>query len=133
MWLCIVEVLDERYDILLRQSHYMPLLLLLLLLQDEAAVVHAVVLQLLGWLTRLNPAPVLPPVCQTLADLVAELQRGTDVLGAQPVYLSSLPVSSLCSSWWCLFCQILSIIYFLFLYVKFQIYRNFKNVHDAGI
>ena len=42
--LCIVDILDKRYGVLLRQLHHLILLLLLLLLQDKAAAVHAAVL-----------------------------------------------------------------------------------------
>ena len=42
--LCGVEGLDERYNVLLRQLHHLPLLLLLLLLQDKAVAVRAVAL-----------------------------------------------------------------------------------------
>ena len=72
--LCVVRALDERYDYFLCQAHHIQPLFFLL--QDEALMTRAAGLQLLGRLTRLNPAPILPVMRKVLADLIVELRCG---------------------------------------------------------
>lgn len=74
--LCVVRALDERYDYFLCQAHHIQPLFFLL--QDEALVTRAAGLRLLGRLTRLNPAPILPVMRKVLVDLIVELRCGGD-------------------------------------------------------
>lgn len=74
--LCVVQALDGRYDYFLCQAHHIQPLFFLL--QDEALATRAAGLQLLGRLTRLNPAPILPVMRKVLADLIIELRCGSD-------------------------------------------------------
>ncbi len=70
----VVRALDERYDYFLCQAHHIQPLFFLL--QDEALITRVAGLQLLGRLTRLNPAPILPVMRKVLADLIVELRCG---------------------------------------------------------
>mmetsp|Transcript_15876 Transcript_15876/g.34202 ORF Transcript_15876/g.34202 Transcript_15876/m.34202 type:complete len:1004 (+) Transcript_15876:2382-5393(+) len=74
--LCIVRGLDERYD------GYLSLLDLVaplfLALEDEALAVRASALQILGRVSRINPAATLPRLRRVLIDLIVELQCGGD-------------------------------------------------------
>lgn len=74
--LCIVRALDSRYDPYLCQSHHLQSLFLLL--SDEALATRAAGLQLLGRLTLINPAPILPILRKFLVNLIVELQCGVD-------------------------------------------------------
>ena len=74
--LCVVRALDERYDYFLCQAHHLQAVFFIL--QDEALATRAAGLQLLGRLTRLNPAPILPFMRQYLKDLIIELRYGGD-------------------------------------------------------
>ena len=80
--LCIVRGLDERYDAYLSLNHLSPLFLVL---QDEALAVRACALQILGRLSRLNPAPILPGLRRVLMDLIVELRCGGDDGGRKEV------------------------------------------------
>jgi len=73
--LCIVRGLDERYDLYLSLNQGSPLFLML---EDEALAVRAGALQILGRLSRLNPAPILPGLRQVLIDLLVELNTTSD-------------------------------------------------------
>lgn len=74
--LCVVRALDVRYDHFLSQSHHLESLFFLL--RDETLATRAAGLQLLGRLTFINPAPILPVLRQFLIDLITELQCGVD-------------------------------------------------------
>jgi len=74
--LCVVRALDSRYDRFLCQSHHLQSLFLLL--SDEALATRAAGLQLLGRLTVINPALILPVLRRFLVDLIVELQCGVD-------------------------------------------------------
>eukprot|EP00985_Skeletonema_marinoi_P034756 scaffold44750_cov204-Skeletonema_marinoi.AAC.1 len=74
--LCVVSGLDERYDPYLSQLSLLPPLFLML--EDETLVMRACALQLLGRLSRLNPATILPGLRIVLTDLILELQCGGD-------------------------------------------------------
>lgn len=74
--LCIVQGLDARYDPYLSQLFLLSPLFLML--EDEALAVRACALQILGRLSRLNPAAILPGLRQVLCDLIVELQCGGD-------------------------------------------------------
>ena len=74
--LCVVSGLDERYDPYLVQLSLLPPLFLML--EDETLVMRAGALQLLGRLSRLNPATILPGLRIILTDLILELQCGGD-------------------------------------------------------
>ena len=74
--LCVVRALDSRYDFYLCQSHHLQSFFLLL--RDEAIATRAAGLQLLGRLTVINPAPILPVLRCFLIDLIVELQCGVD-------------------------------------------------------
>ena len=74
--LCIVQGLDARYDPYLSQLFLLSPLFLML--EDEALAVRACALQILGRLSRLNPAAILPGLRQVLCGLIVELQCGGD-------------------------------------------------------
>ncbi|CAB9503979.1 protein kinase mTOR [Seminavis robusta] len=74
--LCVVRGLDSRYDPFLSQSHHLQSLFLLL--SDESLATRAAGLRLLGRLTVINPAPILPVLRRFLADLIVELQCGVE-------------------------------------------------------
>ena len=74
--LCVVRALDERFDFFLCQVHHLQPLFFLL--EDEALATRAAGLKLLGRLTRLNPAPILPFMRRFLVDLIIELRCGGD-------------------------------------------------------
>ncbi|KAL7543713.1 hypothetical protein ACHAXR_013532 [Thalassiosira sp. AJA248-18] len=80
--LCIVRGLDERYDHYLSLNFLSPLFLML---EDEALAVRACALQILGRLSRLNPAPILPGLRRVLMDLIIELRCGGDNGGGREV------------------------------------------------
>mmetsp|Transcript_20902 Transcript_20902/g.45314 ORF Transcript_20902/g.45314 Transcript_20902/m.45314 type:complete len:3366 (+) Transcript_20902:339-10436(+) len=80
--LCIVHGLDERYDAYLSLSLLAPLFLML---EDEALAVRACALQILGRLSRLNPAPILPGLRRVLMNLIIELRCGGDNGGGREV------------------------------------------------
>ncbi|EED89568.1 phosphatidylinositol 3-kinase (PI3K)-like protein [Thalassiosira pseudonana CCMP1335] len=79
--LCVVRGLDERYDSYLCQLNLLPPLFLML--EDEALAVRACALQLLGRLSRLNPAPILPGLRRVLVELIIELRCGGDNSGGR--------------------------------------------------
>lgn len=79
--LCVIRGLDSRYDPYLCQLNLLPPLFLVL--EDEALAVRACVLQLLGRLSRLNPAPILPSLRRVLMDLIIELRCGGDNDGSR--------------------------------------------------
>ncbi len=79
--LCVIRGLDCRYDPYLCQRNLLPPLFLAL--EDEALAVRACVLQLLGRLSRLNPAPILPSLRRVLMDLIIELRCGGDNGGSR--------------------------------------------------
>jgi FKBP12-rapamycin complex-associated protein len=56
--LCVVRALDSRYDTFLAQNHHLQRLFILL--QDETLATKAAGLRLLGRLTSINPAIILP-------------------------------------------------------------------------
>ena len=98
--LCVVRGLDERYDYFLCQAHHLQPLFFLL--QDEMLATRAAGLQLLGRLTRLNPAPILPVMRQMLVELIVELKCGGDTGRAREeatrllvVYLRAEPLQRL--------------------------------------
>ena len=74
---CVVRALDERYDYFLCQTHHLQSVFFFLL-QDEALAIRAAGLQILGGLTRLNPAPILPYIRQFLVNLIIEHKCGGD-------------------------------------------------------
>ena len=74
--LCVIGGLDERFDPYLSQLSLLPPLFLML--EDETLVMRACALQLLGRLSRLNPAIILPGLRVVLKDLILELQCGGD-------------------------------------------------------
>ena len=74
--LCVVRALDSRYDPYLCQSHHLQSLFLML--SDEALATRAAGLQLLGRLTLINPAPILPVLRKFLINLIVELQCAVD-------------------------------------------------------
>jgi len=80
--LCIVRGLDERYDAYLCLNFLAPLFLIL---EDEALAVRACALQILGRLSRLNPAPILPGLRRVLSDLIVELRCGGNDGGRKEV------------------------------------------------
>lgn len=80
--LCIVRGLDARYDAYLSLNLLAPLFLML---EDEALAVRAHTLQILGRLSRLNPAPILPGLRRVLMDLIIELRCGGDNGGGREV------------------------------------------------
>jgi FKBP12-rapamycin complex-associated protein len=80
--LCIVRGLDERYDAYLSLNLLAPLFLIL---EDEALAVRACALQILGRLSRMNPAPILPSLRRVLMDLIVELRCGGDDGGRKEV------------------------------------------------
>jgi serine/threonine-protein kinase mTOR len=73
----VVHALDKRYNYFLCQTHHLQSVFVFLL-QDEALTIRAAGLQLLGRLTRLNPAPILPYMRQFLVNLIIELKCGGD-------------------------------------------------------
>lgn len=72
--LCVIRGLDNRYDAYLCQLNLLSPLFLML--EDEALAVRACTLQLLGRLSRLNPASILPMLRKVLIDLIIELSCG---------------------------------------------------------
>lgn len=74
--LCVVKALDSRYNPYLCQAHHLQSLFLLL--SDEALATRAAGVQLLGRLTLINPAPILPVLRKFLVNLIVELQCGVD-------------------------------------------------------
>jgi len=74
--LCVVRALDSRYDSFLAQTHHLDKLFILL--QDETLATKAAGLRLLGRLTSINPAPILPVLRHFLEDIVTELECGVD-------------------------------------------------------
>lgn len=74
--LCVVRALDSRFDPFLCQSQHLQSLFLLL--SDEALATRAAGLHLLGRLTLINPAPILPVLRRFLIDLIVELKCGVD-------------------------------------------------------
>lgn len=80
--LCIVRGLDERYDAYLSLNLVSPLFIIL---EDEALAVRACALQILGRLSRLNPASILPGLRRVLMDLIVELRCGGDNGGKKEV------------------------------------------------
>jgi serine/threonine-protein kinase mTOR len=70
----VVQALDERYDYFLCQGHHIQMLFFFI--QDESLATRSMGLQLLGRLTRLNPAPIIPVMRKILADLLIELRCG---------------------------------------------------------
>lgn len=78
---CIVRALDVRYDPYLVQAHHLPPLFMLL--QDESLAVRAAALRLLGRLSVLNPAPILPDLRRVLVELILELRCGGDTGGGR--------------------------------------------------
>lgn len=58
--LCVVRALDSRYDSFLAQTHHLNRILVIL--QDETLATKAAGLRLLGRLTTINPALILPPL-----------------------------------------------------------------------
>lgn len=82
--LCIVRGLDERYDAYLSLLDLVAPLFLAL--EDEALAVRASALQILGRVSRLNPAATLPRLRRVLVDLILELRcGGDDVRGGREV------------------------------------------------
>ena len=80
--LCIVRGLDSRYDSYLALNLLSPLFLML---EDEALAVRACALQILGRLSRLNPAPILPGLRRVLIEIIIELRCGGDDGGGREV------------------------------------------------
>jgi serine/threonine-protein kinase mTOR len=74
--LCVVRGLDSRYDPYLCQSHHLQALFLLL--SDESLATRAAGVRLLGRLTEINPATILPVLRRFLADLIVELKCGVE-------------------------------------------------------
>lgn len=72
--LCVIRGLDERYYPYLCQFNLLSPLFLML--EDEALAVRACTLQLLGRLSRLNPALILPVMRKLLIGLIIELSCG---------------------------------------------------------
>jgi serine/threonine-protein kinase mTOR len=68
----VVRALNGSYDYFLRKAHHIQPLFFVL--EDKALVTRVSGLQLLGRLTRLNPAPILPVMRKVLADLVVDLR-----------------------------------------------------------
>lgn len=73
--LCIVRGLDERYDLSLSLNQGGSLFLML---EDEALSIRVGALQILGRISRLNPARILPGLRRVLVDLIIELRCGGD-------------------------------------------------------
>jgi hypothetical protein len=80
--LSIVCGLDERYDAYLSLNFTPPLFLLL---EDESIAVRARALQILGRLSRLIPACILPGLRSVLMNLIMELQCAGDNGGGREV------------------------------------------------
>ena len=67
----VVRALDGRYGYFLCHAHHFQPLVFVL--KDKALVTRVADLQLLGRLTRLNPAPILPVMRKVFADLIVDL------------------------------------------------------------
>ena len=74
--LCVVQAFDSRYDLFLAQSHHLARLFILL--QDESLSTRAAGLRLLGRLSSMNPAIILPVLRIFLENLITELNCGVD-------------------------------------------------------
>jgi len=64
------DTMHERYDAYLSLNLTASLFLML---EDEALAVRACALQILGHVSRLNPAVTLPSLRRVLIDLIIEL------------------------------------------------------------
>ena len=74
--LCVVRALDSRYDMFLAQTHHLQVIFVLL--QDETLGTRAAGLRLLGRLSSINPATILPVLRIFLEHLITELKCGVD-------------------------------------------------------
>ncbi|KAG5176076.1 armadillo-type protein [Tribonema minus] len=72
----LLRALDQRFDGHLCQAHHLQTLFLLL--GDEDFLIRLDAVTVLGRLAALNPAYLLPPLRQTLMQLIVELRYNTD-------------------------------------------------------
>ena len=83
--MALLRELKPCFDTFLRQPHHLSALFLLM--NDEELRIRIETLKLLGRLASQNPGFVLPPLRQTLMQLIVELQYQSDMSAKEVIPL----------------------------------------------